>query len=433
MPRNLSFLNPPGHRARITWIGLQTMVILLFAALFYQGTKEFGLYRTPVFLLMLGLFAFLIPAFGLKPVPLKLFILNRDRWWLMAVTALALFGAWEELRKIWVAYPLPTPNSDVIQQLEYQCSRFAHHQQPYHPYPDLSWHPFPVYMPLHWMPLGLGQLFNFDVRWSAYLVFVFCTLIYTYQVSGINRSFVTRIVVALLPVAVLWYHILFLPDDLGVSPEMLIGGYYLLVAGALLVRNHWLLSVGIACCLLSRFTIFFWLPLLAVVYWKEYGFKKLMLIATIPTMALLALYVFPFLLKDPEIFMRGIAYHNGCAINDFTPVSAEIPAGWNATYGISGLIYFNAWFPEGGLDAVSQTRALQGGVMLFLNLLGMVLAWRWKKASAEDILLLFLFLIVFCFFWFSPMTFRYYYFTVFILMAVLLARQLAGVRLSKTG
>ncbi|MBL7753999.1 MAG: hypothetical protein JNM44_05935 [Chitinophagaceae bacterium] len=175
------------------------------------------------------------------------------------------------------------------------------------------------------------------------------------------------------------------------------------------------------------------MPLLAVVYWKEYGFKKLMLIATIPTMALLALYVFPFLLKDPEIFMRGIAYHNGCAINDFTPVSAEIPAGWNATYGISGLIYFNAWFPEGGLDAVSQTRALQGGVMLFLNLLGMVLAWRWKKASAEDILLLFLFLIVFCFFWFSPMTFRYYYFTVFILMAVLLARQLAGVRLSKTG
>ncbi|QLH45681.1 MAG: hypothetical protein HWD58_08710 [Bacteroidota bacterium] len=131
------------------------------------------------------------------------------------------------------------------------------------------------------------------------------------------------------------------------------------------------------------------MPLLAVVYWKEYGFKKLMLIATIPTMALLGLYVFPFLLKDPEIFMRGIAYHNGCAINDFTPVSAEIPAGWNATYGISGLIYFNAWFPEGGLDAVSQTRALQGGVMLFLNLLGMVLAWRWKKPQRK---------IFFCFF-----------------------------------
>ena len=433
MPRNLSFLNHPGNRPRIIWISLQTIVIVLFAALFYQGTAYFGLYRTPVLLLMLGLMAFLIPVFNLEPISNKLFLPNKERLWLLAIVFVALLSGWEELRKIWVTYPLPTPNSDVIQQLQYQCSRFAHHQQPYHPYPDFSWHPFPVYMPLHWMPIGLGQLFDFDVRWSAYLVFVVCTLIYTYQVSAINRPLLIRFLMALLPVAVLWYHILFLPDDLAVSPEMLIGGYYLLVAGALLTRNHWLLSVGIACCLLSRFTLFFWLPLLAVVYWKEYGFKKLMRLAAIPTVALLALYVVPFLLKDPGIFMQGIAYHNGCAINDFTPVSAEIPAGWNATYGVSGLIYFNAWFPEGGLEAVSHTRALQGGIMLFLNLIGIVLAWRWKKASAEDILLLFLFVIVFCFFWFSPMTFRYYFFTVFILMAVLLARLMAGVHLSKTG
>jgi hypothetical protein len=91
---------------------------------------------------------------------------------------------------------------------------------------------------------------------------------------------------------------------------------------------------------------------------------------------------------------------------------------------MSGIIYFNAFFPEDGLQAVQKTRNLQGGVMLLLMLIGLI-GFRSKlRIPVEDYLLVFLTLFIFLFFWFSPMTFRYYYFTVFILLGGLWVRTL---------
>jgi hypothetical protein len=229
---------------------------------------------------------------------------------------------------------------------------------------------------------------------------------------------------ACMPAAVLWFHVQFLKEDLGVSPEMLIGGYYLIIVTALLVRNHFLLGVGIALALLSRFTLIFWIPLAGILLWQALGFRQTLRIFSIPVTAVICIYILPFLWEDPSFFLKGIEYHNQCAVNDFMDVSELIPAGWNATYGMSGIIYFNAFFPEDGLQAVQKTRTLQGGVMLLLMLIGLI-GFRSKlRIPVEDYLLVFLTLFIFLFFWFSPMTFRYYYFTVFILLGGLWVRTL---------
>ncbi|HAD35039.1 MAG TPA: hypothetical protein DCF44_11205 [Chitinophagaceae bacterium] len=397
--------------------------IVIFAMLFLCGVELFGVFLAPVFLLIAGLFIGVMAWRMIPFYPLTIQPASRSRWpFLFGI--LALLSPVEELRKIWHSFPLPTPNSDVIQQLSYQFERFSQHLTPYHPFPDLAWHPFPVYMPLHWLPMGIGQSLHMDVRWGAYLIFVICALVYLYQTRKISITGIQPYLMTCMPAGVLWFHILFLKEDLGVSPEMLIGGYYLIIVTALLVRNHFLLGVGIALALLSRFTLIFWIPLAGILLWQALGFRQTMRIFSIPLTAIICIYILPFLWEDPSFFLQGIEYHNQCAVNDFMDISERIPAGWNATYGMSGLIYFNAVFPEDGPQAVQKTRIIQGGVMLLLMLIGLI-GFRSKlRVPVEDYLLVFLTMFIFLFFWFSPMTFRYYYFTVFILLGGLWVRAL---------
>lgn len=397
--------------------------VAIFAILFLYGADVFGLFLAPIFLLIVGLF---IGVMAWRMIPFyPLTIKEASRSWLpFLFGVLALLSPVEELRKIWQSFPLPTPNSDVIQQLSYQFERFSNHLTPYHPFPDLAWHPFPVYMPLHWLPMGIGHSLQIDVRWGAYLIFVICALVYLYQTRKISSTGIQPYLMACMPAGVLWFHILFLKEDLGVSPEMLIGGYYLIIVTALLVRNHFLLGIGIALALLSRFTLIFWLPLAGILLWQALGFRQTLRIFSVPLTAVICIYILPFLWEDPSYFLQGIEYHNQCAVNDFMDVSEHIPAGWNATYGMSGIIYFNAFFPEDGLQAVQKTRTIQGGVMLMLMMIGLIGFRSKRRVPVEDYLLVFLTLFIFLFFWFSPMTFRYYYFTVFILLGGLWVRAL---------
>jgi hypothetical protein len=416
---------PTSQRDVAKYNGLWAMgeFIAIFAILFLNGAEVFGLFLAPVFLLIAGLFICVMGWRMMSFNPLTTQPASRS-WWPLLFGVFALLSPVEELRKIWQSFLLPTPNSDVIQQLSYQFERFSNHLTPYHPFPDLAWHPFPVYMPLHWLPMGIGQSLQIDVRWGAYLIFVICALVYLYQTRNIKSTGIQPYLMACMPAAVLWFHVLFLKEDLGVSPEMLIGGYYLIIVTALLVRNHLLLGVGIALALLSRFTLIFWIPLAGILLWQALGFRQTLRIFSIPVIAVIFIYILPFLWEDPSFFLKGIEYHNQCAVNDFMDVSERIPAGWNATYGMSGIIYFNAFFPEDGLQAVQKTRTLQGGVMLLLMLIGLI-GFRSKlRIPVEDYLLVFLTLFIFLFFWFSPMTFRYYYFTVFILLGGLWVRTL---------
>ncbi len=72
--------------------------------------------------------------------------------------------AYEELRKVLVAFGHPEQLSDVLPQLETLYRRFSAGEFPYKPV-ELGTHsPNPVYMPLHWLPIGLATSFGSSAR-----------------------------------------------------------------------------------------------------------------------------------------------------------------------------------------------------------------------------------------------------------------------------
>ena len=90
-----------------------------------------------------------------------------------------------DLNNAFLSNPLPTKNSDVLQQLNHLFDRFIEGKQPYTRVESILWKPFPVYMPLHWLPIGIGKVLNIDVRWGGFIVFV---LIYLYSLFLISKK-----------------------------------------------------------------------------------------------------------------------------------------------------------------------------------------------------------------------------------------------------
>ncbi len=335
---------------------------------------------------------------------------------------MCLLSSYEELRKIFVHFPLPTPNSDVIGQLETLYTRWADGVFPYSKVTIYHHAPFPVYMPLHWLPMGLSLETGIDTRWSAIIIYIICSAIYMALLLKKSLPLVYNIIIAVLPAFVLWLHIIYLKDDIAVSPEYLIGGYYLLLGAALIKKNISWIVVGVILCILSRYTFVFWLPVLFIYSFKAFGWRKSMMAFGAVVLAVLVLYV-PFLIADPTILKTGLDYHNGCAIGELTP-SGDHPMGWTYSYGIHFAIYFRTFFNEMAPEQLGYIiRTCQAAVMLITCFLGIFSArsinYKFEKNSIA-----FLYLTTLLFFSFSPLSYRYYYFSLIVLSVLLVAQYL---------
>jgi hypothetical protein len=185
--------------------------------------------------------------------------------------------------------PDPGAISDVNPQLETLFARFRKGEQPY--YQVGSKGPFPVYMPFHWLPVGIARLLAIDTRWAGFILLVPAIIIHGWM----NRRSPWSALMVLLPISVLFSYLLWDDRDLTLTLELIIAAYYLLLAAGLNGQNYWWITIGIISCLLSRYTLVFWLPMLAVLLWLHAPRKLSFVIWGTAAASLLIFYVFPFL------------------------------------------------------------------------------------------------------------------------------------------
>jgi hypothetical protein len=95
--------------------------------------------------------------------------------------------------------------------------------------------------------------------------------------------------------------------------EGLLAGYYLFVAESISKRSIIPLAIGISLCLLSRYSIIFWVPLCVLLCFVAANRKNALIICLTVLLFFVAFYWFPFLRKDASIFMKGYAYHTNAA------------------------------------------------------------------------------------------------------------------------
>lgn len=380
----------------VVWFGKYINPFLLFAA--FSG--QFVLYQKTIC--------------DLPPPPPALPKINVYRISIAICGIAAVVFCFPAFSHIFHTVPDPGGGSDVIPQLETQYHRFVHGEMPYRQLILHQSKPFPVYMPLHWLPVGITDYAGMDTRWSGLLLLVPGAGLCIYTIVQKKLRLIPAITcIALVPVVLL--AALYGGDlDLPLSLETIVAAYYLIVCAGLLQKNLLLTTVGIALCLLSRYTLIFWLPVFFYLLFTHTGAIRTTIVMLALITAFCVIYVFPFLLKDSSIFIEGLRYHNGAAEFEWKYGQLTFDKGIYFAPHIDAII--SGSYPH----KVFIARICQATAMLSLCV-GGILHYRRVKSRVNyyDYALGMLYMFLAAFYMIGPLTYGYYMLTPLLISAVM--------------
>ncbi len=329
--------------------------------------------------------------------------------WLFAFSAmLPMILAYEELRKMWVKFPDPVKISDVIPQLAAQNKWFWAGETPNQLVSFPTYQAFPVYMPLHWMPIQVAELTGLDLRWVGagfmMLSFGVAAFFMARSTANLKNKWSAALLFWLMSLPI-WAFIVWNPLEIGVSFELVVVAWYVLLAAGLVSKNYWLIGIGVVGTLLSRYTDFFWMPTLAVLLWQFEPKKSSFWLWGSAVAAILLIYVFPIYLPNPTALMTGIKYHNNIALNGWSRTDDEC-----FSQGLNFAMHLRLWLPGVPEKSLFLCRLLQGLIMTGVFAAGVFFyIKKWKNEMSWHVFsLLSLQMVLVLFFLSSPMTFQYY-------------------------
>lgn len=405
--------------------------LLLFLAqvyLTFWGVKHFSKYWNPVVLLAVSI--------GIGYLWFRILLNEKHRdarlqpdavgWRASVVGALVgilgMLTCYEELRKLFVKFTPPGKFSDVLPQLEALYTRFSQGIFPYQPV-DVGTHvAYPVYLPLHWLPIGISDYLHMDTRWSGYILLVIAAGIYGFLIARKPRPLANLILAALLPALALWGYVLWGREDIPITYELVIAAYYLVLAAGLARHSIGWIGAGLILCLLSRYTLVFWVPLFALFFWQNETLRRNIALWLSVAASVLVVYVIPFLLKDPGVFLEGIAYHNGAAIAEWQGYG-DPPVSWTMELGVHFALHMRNLTSGDAEHQVFIARVIQAVAMLSVFFFGWWGYRRWRdRIHYSDFSLLMLYLFILFFYNFGPLTYRYYLIVPLLLSAVICGR-----------
>lgn len=283
-----------------------------------------------------------IPSPALKISPRVVTILM---WVLYFVFTYYIFS---KLKHLWwynQKYGDPQSRSDIIPQITTLVQRFLNGEQPYREIQFFDYVLFPTYMPFQWLPYMLTEWAKKDYRWIPTFGMWFATLYYFLKNYRNTPKKIWDLLMPIWPMVVWLVFILHDNRMFVYTVEGLIAAYYFFVAESI-SRKHMLpLVIGIAICLLSRYSIVFWVPLFLFVLFISGARKKAVYVSIALLAAFIVFYWYPFLRLDSTIFLKGYAYHTQAAAQEWLH-DMKVFGGEVYLYnGIGFTPYAMAWFP----------------------------------------------------------------------------------------
>ncbi len=279
----------------------------------------FGEFISPVIIFILGLSIGLLPLLFFRKKNLE----NNYKyypiiiWQVVILSSLALFGfiiTNTLSQHIFNNYAISVEMSDIIPQIQKFVERAEHLWYPYKTISFPKYDLFPTYLPLHWAPFIISDKLHFDYRYLANGVLFLSLIFLFYQIIKSHiTAFIEKLILIILPFVGIYTFINFDNISIGVSVEQMIMGYYIFLATVLVTqKNIYFRSGAILVCLLSRFSFLFWVPLFLYSVFIFEGKKPFLKAILILIIGVLLLYIIPFALKDPSVFLKSQAsYMNG--------------------------------------------------------------------------------------------------------------------------
>ena len=331
-----------------------------------------------------------IVFFLLQLTPARIGILqlvNRQLFIKLAALAVLLPLSYQLARHIMDENPLRVESADMLPIMKKMSQRFWDGQwkMVYQPIPEI-WNGIqPIYLPAMWMPFGLSLLFHFDMRWitlcGIWLSVIICILP-PWKVAWQNILLIVAILTLLT-----WLHTDPVNNVIRLTEEGVVFFYYTLLAVAIISFNPWLLGIGSALCLLSRYSFIGWIPfaVLFLVATKQYGF--LLKTSAAAALIVLLILILPFGIdpllyhlhlqhdyisqaakvwqQDPEFYYQSLGMAKFFGPNRITILHSVLVAGTFA----SPIIFFFLIRKKNLTPSIVLLAGLQLSVTFFYNFL----------------------------------------------------------------
>lgn len=295
-------------------LGIQIALFLVIAFLITTQPTIFGFGASPIvfFLALMGLGIFTLYT-GIHRTNTRIDTRAFSPIMGFGLGVFSIAVAYEEIRKLFDVEISPLM-SDVIFTIDTMVDRVLSNQIPYSTIEMKGYTIQPPYMPMHFLPF-VGKVFLPDMRWVWFIVLGVAVGIWGLKLAKLSLSKLALVMGIVLPSVILWMNILGHKANITLNVEWIIYAYYLLLGASLLTENTTFRGSMIGICLLSRFTLLFWIPFyLWWVYKKESGRNALKIVGWIGVWVL-CVYVIPFLSRDIHCFERGLAYHGKLVYN----------------------------------------------------------------------------------------------------------------------
>lgn len=289
------------------------------------------------------------------------------------LSILVLLGAFSTaiiLLDSYSAMPISTKNSDILPQIQVLCNKFLAGEYPYKPFDDFGYSMTPTYLPAHWMPYLPAQILKFDPRFIILAIFIVAFIVFSIHIFKQSFNTLTSFLLLALPVLFISaVHDHNMPVW-SISTELMIVNYYLLLGLSLTTNSKILQSITLILCLMSRFSLVFWLPLYVFMLWTKEGWKPTLKLC-LGVLAGCSLLYGPFLWHDPLIFFKALAYYDAASIAEWSRSQLN----GHLDNGLGFAFFYHA---KGG-DISTQIADLKKTMLILTPSVSVVLGLIWYK------------------------------------------------------
>ena len=392
-------------QSRRGWRMLAGGAFVLELLLFSNWRGSLGPYWGPLAFVVAGLGLGIAALAALRDQPFGQAtegqVARRVGWGWAAWLAGALLVLSQQIPII-LGSPIDVRWSDVIPIVQAYVDRFRSGEVVYRYLTTLPYPLFPNHLPMQWLPYVPAQALGIDFRWLS-LGLLLVVGFGAYQLvllrqPGSRLSFGLR---ALLPAVVLWQVV---HRDAGLFSHVLeqtIITYYFLLAASVLAGSAWAQGGALVLCLLSRYSVIFWVPLFLWILWREAGRRHALLVAAIVLVGIVGIYLVPFFAPNPTIFTHALAEYRIATLGEWGRVSEGAALPTHVGNGLSAMPWFYTYLHlplEAKITWVQRTHAVAAAGAAVL-----LAGFYWRYGRRYDyrylaLVALKLYLVVFYFF-----------------------------------
>ncbi|HEX8425820.1 MAG TPA: hypothetical protein VF639_05970 [Hymenobacter sp.] len=329
--------------------------------LFFTNWRgHFGPYYSPIWFYSASVLLCVFALLAQIDQPVSTSVACSGWRWAVSGAALLLGGAaviWVQ-RPVIAANPINVAQSDVIPILQNYVGRFRSGEVVYRYITNLPYPLFPNHLPLQWLPYVPADKLGIDYRWwalgiilsigfGAYLVFLnrqalrwpFFVLLVGLPWLVLRRLIVTD--------SYLYSH----------TVEFTIIAYYCLLTASIFIRSAWLQAAALVLCLLSRYSVVFWVPLFLWIIWRETGRRHAVAVTLLTGLGIMLVYVVPFLSKDWTIFTHALNEYRVATLGEWSRTDATKEGG--PVHLFSGLGFASFFYTYGHGEIADRIGLLQ--------------------------------------------------------------------------